>query len=123
MQRKRMRGEIQMSQRIGDWMQTISGRKFWPLDPRPEEVCIEDIGHALSLVCRFGGHCHTFYSVAEHSVRVSLLAEDMAKSSAHWTDENIRMIALSGLLHDAAEAYIGDMVRPLKRQPQMVSFR
>ncbi len=87
--------------RRGDWMQTYSGRKFWPLDPRPEDVSIEDIAHALSLVCRFGGHCLRFYSVAEHSILVS----------QHCGEAD----ALAGLLHDGSEAYLLDMVRPVKR--------
>ena len=45
-----------MAERVGNWMQTVGGRAFYPLDPRPEDVDIEDIAHALSLVCRFGGH-------------------------------------------------------------------
>jgi 5'-deoxynucleotidase YfbR-like HD superfamily hydrolase len=87
--------------RFGNWMQTFGGRQFWPLDPRPEDVELEDIAHALANICRFGGHCREFYSVAQHSVLVSRVCpmED----------------ALGGLLHDAAEAYVGDMIRPLKR--------
>lgn len=87
--------------RVGSWMQTFSGKQFWPLDPRPDEVCIEDIAHHLSMVCRYNGACHQFYSVAQHSVLVS--------------DNLPKHLALVGLLHDAAEAYAGDMIRPLKR--------
>lgn len=87
--------------RRGDWIQTYTGRKFYPLDPRPEDVCIEDIAHALSNVCRFAGHVREFYSVAQHSVLVSSFAEGPA--------------ALWFLLHDAPEAYLGDITRPLKR--------
>lgn len=87
-------------------MQTATGRKFWPLDPRPNEVCIEDIAHALSMLCRFGGHCLRFYSVAEHSV---LLARAAPGPHKLWA-----------LLHDAAEAYVLDMVRPVK--PHLVGY-
>lgn len=87
--------------RAGDWMQTVSGRQFWPIDPRPEDIFIEDIAHALSMICRFNGHCERFYSVAEHSVLVS---ENVPARDALW-----------GLLHDASEAYIADIVRPAKR--------
>jgi hypothetical protein len=55
----------------GNWIQTFTGRQYWPLDPREGDVYIEDIAHALSLQCRFTGHCRSFYSVAEHCVRVS----------------------------------------------------
>jgi 5'-deoxynucleotidase YfbR-like HD superfamily hydrolase len=94
-------------QRIGEWMQTYTGRKFWPMDPRPEDFDIEDIAHHLSNVCRYGGACRAFYSVAQHSVLVSQVIEYKAGASLHEQ--------LWGLLHDASEAYLGDMVRPLKR--------
>jgi hypothetical protein len=85
-------------------MQTATGRKFWPLDPRPEEVFIEDIAHSLSLQCRYAGHCVRFYSVAEHCV---LMARKL-----RWEGVDV---ALYALLHDAAEAYTVDVPRPLKR--------
>src|SRR5271165_7548492 len=87
--------------RKGDWIQTYTGRVMYPLDPRPEEINIIDIAHALSNLCRFTGHVRTFYSVAEHSVRVS----------QHCDPKD----ALWGLLHDASEAYLADMSRPMKR--------
>lgn len=93
-------------QRIGDWILTYTGKKFWPLDPRVAEICIEDIAHALANTCRFGGHCKAFYSVAQHSLLVSRFCTEAP---------------LQGLMHDAAEAYIGDMVRPLKQD--MPDFR
>jgi hypothetical protein len=85
----------------GDWMQTYTGRAFFPMDPDPDDIDPDDIAHALSLLCRYNGHVDRFYSVAEHCVLVSraVPAED----------------ALWGLLHDATEAYVGDMIRPLKR--------
>ena len=97
-----------MSGRRGGWCATYTGMQFWPLDPRPEDICIEDIAHALALQCRFNGHTTEFYSVAEHSVRVSRACPPA--------------FALWGLLHDAPEAYIGDMVRPLKRGPGMEEY-
>lgn len=89
--------------RIGNWMTTASGRYFWPLDPRAPEVCIDDIAHALSHVCRFGGHCSRFYSVAQHSVLV-----------AHLVERTNLPLALHALLHDAGEAYLGDHIHPVK---------
>lgn len=76
-----------------------SGQRVDLLDPQPEQIRIDDIAHALSHICRWGGHGRTFYSVAEHSIILSYHVSD----------------PLWGLLHDATEAYVGDMVRPLKR--------
>lgn len=87
--------------RKGEWLQTVSGKQFWPLDPNPEEIYIFDIAHALSNLCRFNGHCLHFYSVAQHSVLVSRIVPK------HW--------AMWGLLHDAPEAYLVDLPRPVKR--------
>ncbi|MBX5010916.1 hypothetical protein HJB67_13225 [Rhizobium lentis] len=84
-------------------MQTASGRKFWPMDPKPDEVFIEDIAHALSLQCRYAGHCLRFYSVAEHCV---LMARHL-----RWEGVDV---ALWALLHDASEAYLVDVPRPVK---------
>ncbi len=87
--------------RIGDWMQVHSGRAYWPLSPKAEDVDIHDIAHALSMMCRYGGHTSFFYSVAEHSVLVSTQVPPE--------------VAMQALLHDATEAYCGDVVRPLKQ--------
>ena len=86
----------------GDWIQTHTGRRFYPLSPRADEVDPVDIAHALSLLCRYGGHVDRFYSVAEHCVLMS-----QAVAPEH---------ALAALLHDATEAYVVDVPRPLKRQ-------
>lgn len=88
--------------RRGDWMMTYTGQKVFPLDPRPEEINLRDIAWALAHQCRYNGHCRFFYSVAEHSVILSKTFHDAG-------------LARQALLHDAAEAYIGDMIRPLKR--------
>jgi hypothetical protein len=85
-----------------DWIQTSSGRKFHIFSPKEEDVVIEDAAHALSLQCRFNGHTPELYSVAQHSIYVSMMC----------SPEN----ALCGLLHDLPEAYIGDMATPLKKQ-------
>lgn len=90
-----------MKKRSGNWIQTHSGERFYPFDPRKEEIILDDIVHALSLICRFVGHCSNFYSVAQHSVLVS----------QKCTPEYM----LEGLLHDAAEAYISDIAHPIKR--------
>lgn len=92
--------------RRGDWMQTYTGRAFWPLDPRQEEVDIIDIAQALSKQCRYAGHCLGFYSVAEHS--------------CHISDRCPVDLALWGLLHDASEAYLTDVIRPIK--PHLIEY-
>jgi len=79
---------------------TYTGRKFDVADPRPEDVDIADIAHALSLLCRYGGHSSRFYSVAEHSVIMSYLVPEKD--------------ALAALLHDATEAYVVDLPRGVK---------
>lgn len=102
---------IGLTRRAGDYMQVFSGRKFWPCDPRADEVHIEDIAHSLSLQCRYAGHCIQFYSVAEHSVHV-----------AHWLLQHYGpLTAMHGLLHDATEAYCVDVPRPLK--PSLANYK
>lgn len=83
------------------WIITNSGKKFNLVNPIKDMVNIKDIAHALSNICRFGGHCNQHYSVAQHCVIASMIV----------SEEN----ALCALLHDATEAYIGDMVSPLKQ--------
>ncbi len=85
----------------GHFITTFTGRKFHYLDPQPDEICIEDIAHALALTCRFGGMCREFYSVADHSIRVAEILPPELR--------------LAGLLHDAHEAYLHDILRPIKQ--------
>ena len=82
------------------YVSTFLGNRFYPLEPRIDKVDIEDIAHGLAFQCRFNGQTCKFYSVAQHSLIVSSLVSDELKFAA--------------LLHDAAEAYLGDMVKPLK---------
>lgn len=108
-----------MIPRRGDWRLSYKGNKIYPLDLRPEDIDIEEIAHSLSNLCRFGGHCKEFYSVAQHSVIVCGLIRDWIDwASADDSTRNTtadRNLMLTALLHDAPEAYCGDMVRPLKQ--------
>lgn len=81
-------------------MTTFTGLRFCYYDPQPQSVSLQDIAHHLSLLCRWGGACSQFYSVAQHSVLVSHLCPP---ALARW-----------GLLHDAAEAYFGDLQGGIK---------
>ncbi len=95
------------------WVQTYTGRAFDLLDPQPEQIDALDIAHALSQICRFTGHVRDFYSVAQHSCLVAEIVNDL------WRDEQGNhcpdLVALAALLHDASEAYAGDVSTPLKR--------
>lgn len=90
------------------WIQTYSGRRFTPTNPNPDAIVIQDIAHSLSMQCRFSGHTNKFYSVAQHSVLVSYLCNH---EDALW-----------GLLHDASEAYLVDVPRPLKRSNKFDAY-
>lgn len=83
------------------WIQTYTGKKFDFNNFTIKNIDIIDIAHSLGNICRFNGHCNKFYSVAEHSIYVSRNCSDDLK--------------LWGLLDDAAETYIGDLVRPIKQ--------
>ncbi len=98
---------------VAPWIQTYTGKAFDLLDPKPEQVDVRDIAHALSLLCRFTGHCERFYSVAQHSCMVARIARDLWR--AEHDAECPRPVLLRALLHDAAEAYVGDVSTPLKR--------
>jgi 5'-deoxynucleotidase YfbR-like HD superfamily hydrolase len=83
---------------------TYSGGRLHPLDPLAEEISIEDIAHGLANTCRYGGQCRFYYSVGTHSLYVS------RELSAEFGVET----QLYGLFHDAAEAYVTDVPRPVK---------
>lgn len=84
-----------------DWMQTFTGKAFYPLNVVKEDIDIKDIAHSLSMQCRYNGHVNRFYSVAEHCV---LMSYSVPEEDALWA-----------LLHDATEAYVGDLIRPVKK--------
>lgn len=86
-------------------MNTYAGHRFDPMYMTPEDVDIRDIAHALSLMCRGGGHLRYFYSVAQHCINCA----DEARARG-WS----RRLQLACLLHDASEAYISDIIRPVK---------
>ena len=91
------------------WIETFTGRKFHILNPVAAEVHIEDIAHALSLITRFTGHTRVFYSVADHSLRVSRACDPI--------------FALDALLHDGSEAFLSDLNSPLKHSSDMARYR
>ena len=91
------------------WIVTYTGKRFHPLTPRIEDICIEDIAHGLSNICRFTGQCREYYSVAQHSILC-----------ASYAPVRLR---LSMLLHDASEAYLCDVSRPVKHAPGMEAYR
>lgn len=93
---------------VMSFIRTFTGRLVDPVHLSPGDICIEDIAHALSNQCRFSGHVRRFYSVAEHSVRVM---------------QNCKLDPLSALLHDASEAYLVDLPRPLKYHPAFSFYR
>ena len=92
--------------RSGFWFTTYTGIKYYLTDPHWDDVNIIDIAHALSNVARFGGHTKVHYSVGQHS--------DLCRQMAHQMQPENYMLQMHMLLHDASEAYIGDVVRPLK---------
>jgi hypothetical protein len=86
------------------FIETFTNKYIHPFDPKPELICLEDIAHALSQQCRFSGHVKRFYSVAEHAWLASMYAPPH--------------LAAEALMHDAAEAYLIDIPRPLKMYVQ-----
>lgn len=92
------------------YMAVYSGRMIDAFNLSPEDIDIEDIAHSLSNLCRYGGHCIFHYSVAQHSVECS-------------HQPGTRKEQLEFLMHDASEAYLNDLVRPIKHRPQLEFYR
>lgn len=89
-----------------DFMCTYSGQMLKPLEICVQDIALDDIAHALSLLCRGGGHLRHFYSVGQHCLNCAREAQ-----ARKWSARTV----LGCLLHDASEAYIADMIRPVKK--------
>lgn len=97
-------------------IQTYTGRFVDPLNMKADDIILEDIAHALANICRFNGHSKRFYSVAEHSLNVmNIVASGPNLSTAR--------MKLTALLHDASEAYLCDISRPLKCRSEFAFYR
>lgn len=97
--------------RKGDWMALASGRQFWPLDPRPEDIHAEDIAHHLGMICRYGGATKFHFPVAQHAVLICRWLRYVGADP---------MTQAWGLHHDDPEAFIGDVIRPIK--PDLAAY-
>lgn len=93
-------------ERIGDYIQVNSGRQFYVLDPRAEDITIQDIAHSLANICRFTGHGDRFYCVGEHSILCARVARKLGYSTLQQ---------LFCLLHDGSESVVNDLARPVKQ--------
>ena len=91
---------------MSDCITTYTGRHFDPLHPEEALICIEDIAHALSLICRGNGHVKSFFSVGQHCILCAREAAARSYSSR---------LSLAALLHDASECYMSDVPRPFKK--------
>jgi hypothetical protein len=94
----------------GPFIQTLSGRRVNPLDASAADIDPADVARALAHICRFGGHSRHFYSVAQHSVIVC----DLLEAEGATPDE-----LMAALLHDASEAYLGDLPHPIKHRSEL----
>ncbi len=99
---------------MADYIRTVTGIMIAPLEAKEEDICIEDIAHALSFLCRAGGHYRKFYSVGAHSI--NCYDEAVSRNEK-------KRIQLACLLHDATEAYMADVTRPVKKNfPQYSEY-
>jgi len=95
------------------WIGTFTGGRFYPMGPDPDRLSIVDIAHSLGNMCRYTGHCSPFWSVAAHSIEVSHRVERAVRKQFD-DDRIVAEFAMTGLLHDAGEAYLVDIPRPIK---------
>ena len=91
---------------MSQYIKTYTGKHFWPLKAEPEKLCIDDIAHALSLLCRGNGHVSSFFSVGQHCIYCAKEAAERGYSGK---------VVLACLLHDASECYLSDIPRPIKQ--------
>lgn len=115
---------LMQNERIGDWFTSVSGRKIYVADPRPEDIDINDIITGLSNICRFGGQIDRNYTVLEHSLLVAYGVADelMGNFSGGLGGDEIKVIR-TALMHDSPEALIGDVVKPFKLMDTMSGYR
>ena len=92
---------------MGNYITTYTRKHFDPINPDAELICIEDIAHALPMICRGNGHVSSFWSVGEHCI---LCAKEAAAKG--YSDR----LVLAALLHDASECYMSDVPRPFKKE-------
>lgn len=111
-----------MSEAAGDltpnhgnpWLETFTGRRFWPAEPRVQDITVFDIAHSLAYKCRYNGHTCRYYSVAEHSVVLAMFARHLQ----HPVELQYHM-----LMHDGSETYLPDVPRPIKHFfPELVAM-
>lgn len=113
------------------WIQTFTGKRIDPLAPRSEQIDPRDIAHALAMQCRFTGHTRYHYSIAQHTVLMVRLLSSQWPSpqplSQRWDlvpgPSRLATLALGVALHDASEAYLCDIARPVKRATPLAGYR
>jgi len=104
---------------IDPFIALSTGGKFYPLGPDPDRIDVRDIAHSLSQQCRYAGHTSAFWSVAAHSLEVANRIE--RKYAYALSRDALAKTTLVALLHDASEAYLQDVVRPVK--PLVFGYR
>lgn len=104
------------------WFLTAEGRQYYYDDPEHYPYTISEIAHSLGHMCRYAGHINYSYSVGQHSVFVARVVEDALLKMGE-PDHVVRPICRAALLHDASEAFLVDIPRPMKRLPEMAGYR